>query len=157
MEEDEYKSTYNELVSVRCVFEKALTSNHARCHLSRHFCLADREGYACNDVESSIKCRKFLEILREKSTFVLKVQEIKGPLPHNMEIRVQVGGITGLAKLVERQVDKQTDRQLRQPMVEDIYGLIEKTTERIGPLETLPYSEIIQSVVRFKGRRRRQH
>ncbi len=157
MEEDEYKSTYNELVSVRCVFEKALTSNQARCRLSRHFCLADREGYACNDVESSIKCRKFLEILREKSTFVLKVHEIKGPLPHNMEIRVQVGGITGLAKLVERQADKQTDRQLRQPVVEDIYGLIEKTTEKIGPLETLPYSEIIQSVVRFKGRRRRQH
>jgi len=157
MEEDEYKSTYNELVSVRCVFEKALTSNQARCRFSRHFCLADREGYSCNDAGLSIKCRKFLEILREKSTFVLKVHEINGPLPHNMEIRVQVGGITGLAKLVERQEDKQTDRQLRQAVVEDIYGLIEITTEKIGPLETLPYSEIIQSVVRFKGRRRRQH
>lgn len=157
MEEDEYKSTYNELVSVRCVFEKALTNNQARCCLSRHFCLADREGYACNDVESSIKCRKFLEILREKSTFVFKVHEINAPLPHNMEIRVQAGGITGLAKLIERQADKQTDRQLRQPVLEDIHGLINKTIENMGPLETLPYSEIIQSVVRFKGRRRRQH
>ena len=150
MEEDEYKSTYNELVSVRCAFEKALTNNQARCRLSRHFCLADREGYACNDVGSSVKCRKFLEILRDKSVFVLKVQEIKGPLPHNMEIRVQVGGLTGLAKLMEIQADS----QLKQPVIEDIHGLIKKITEKIGPLEKLPYSEIIQSVVQFQGRRR---
>ena len=152
MEEDEYKSTYNELVSVRCVFEKALTNNQARCRLSRHFCLADREGYACSDVESSVKCCELLELLREKSAFVFKMHEVKGPLPHNMEIRVQVGGITGLAKLIEMQVDS----QLKQPVVEDIYGLIKKTTEKIGPLEKLPYSEIIQSVVRFQGRRRSQ-
>ena len=152
MEEGEYKSTYNELVSVCCVFEKTLTSNQARCRLSRHFCLADREGYACSDEESSIKCRELLENLREKSAFVLKVHKIKGPLPHNMEIRVQVGGITGLAKLIENQVG---DR-LKQPVVEDIHGLIQKTTEKIGPLDKLPYSEIIQSVVQFQARRRRQ-
>ena len=152
MEEDEYKSTYNELVQVCCVFEKTLTSNQARCRLSRHFCLADREGYACSDAGSSVKCRELLEILREKSAFVFKMHEIKGPLPHNMEIRVQVGGINGLAKLVEKQVG---DR-IKQPVVEDIHGLIKKTTEKIGPLEKLPYSEIIQSVVQFQGRRRRQ-
>ena len=152
MEEGEYKSTYNELVSVRCVFEKALTNNQARCRLSRHFCLADREGYACNDAESSVKCSELLDLLREKSAFVLKVHEIKGPLPHNMEIRVQAGGITGLAKLIEMQEDS----QLKQAVVNDIYGLIKKTTEIIGPLENLPYSEIIQSVVQFQGRQRRQ-
>ena len=153
MEEDEYKLTYNKLVSVRCVFEKALTSNQARCSLSRHFCLADREGYACSDVGASVNCHGFLQILREKSTFVLKMHEVKGPLPHNMEIRVQLGGIAGLAKLIQRQADK----PLMQAVVEDIHGLIEKTIDKIGPLETLPYSEIIQSVVQFQGRRRRQH
>jgi len=152
MEEGEYKSTYNELASVCCVFEKSLTSNQARCRLSRHFCLADREGYACSDVGSSVKCRELLNKFREKSTFVLKVRKINGPLPHNLEMRVQVGGITGLAKLIE----KQAGSSLKQLVVEDIHGLIQKTTEKIGPLDKLPYSEIIQSVVQFQGRRRRQ-
>ena len=152
MEEDEYKSTYDELVSVRCVFEKALTSKQARCCLSRHFCLADREGYACSEAKSSVKCHEVLEILREKSVFVLKVRELNGPLPHNMEIRVQLGGITGLAKLIAVQADS----ELSKPEVTDIHGLIKKITEKIGPLEKLPYSEIIQSVVQFQGRRRRQ-
>ncbi len=152
MEEDEYKSTYNALTSIRCVFEKAITTNRAQCRLSEHFCLADREGYACTDVRSSGKCRKILEIFRKKSVFVLKLQKIKGPLPHNMEIRVQVGGITGLMKRLETQHGGQSE----QPAIEDIQGLIKQAIEKIGPPETWPYSEIIQSVVQFQGRRRRQ-
>lgn len=49
MEENEYKSAYNTIANIRCVFEKALTSHHAQCHLAANFCLADREGYACKD------------------------------------------------------------------------------------------------------------
>ncbi len=151
MEEDEYKSTYNELAAVRCVFEKALTNHRAKCGLSKHFCLADREGYSCEDESSSDKCRDFLEKLREKSTFVLKLHEISGPLPHNMEIRVQAGGLMGLAKLVgERAGDP-----LKEPVIDDISRILNRANEQYGALENLPYSEIIQSVVQFQGRRRR--
>ena len=152
MEEDEYKSTYNELASVRCVFEKALVNNKAKCSLARHFCLADREGYACDNAVSSKKCREVLEKLREKSTFVLKLHEINGPLPHNMEIRVQAGGVMGLAKLV----DKDAGDMNKQPVLDDINGIISNAIEKYGALDELPYSEIIKSVVQFQGRRRRQ-
>ena len=157
MEEDEYKSTYNELASVRCVFEKALLNhqaNHrAKCRLSRHFCLADREGYACENVESSKKCSELLEKLRKNSIFVLKLHEIKGPLPHNMEIRVQAGGLAGLVKLL----DASSENSLQQSLnVEGIDQVISRALESYGTLDDLPYSEIIQSVVQFQGRRRRQ-
>jgi len=152
MEEAEYKSTYNELASVRCVFEKALTNHQAKCSLSKHFCLADREGYSCDNAESSGKCRELLEILRNKSIFVLKLHEISGPLPHNMEIRVQAGGLAGLAKLLENDAGS----QLGDSVVDDINRIIASAIEKYGSLEQLPYSEIIQSVVQFQGRRRRQ-
>lgn len=148
MEEDEYKSTYSELASVRCVFEKALTNHQAKCDLSRHFCLADREGYSCEDAEASLKCSKLLEKLREKSIFVLKLRDIDGPLPHNMEIRVQVGGVRGLAKLINVDiVDK----------VDNIHRVLDEVINKFGSLDSLPYSEIIQSIEQFQGRRRRQH
>lgn len=146
MEEGEYKSTYNELVSVRCVFEKALLSHQVKhqvkCCISKHFCLADREAYACQGLNHAAICAEFLEKLREKSTFALKLREISGPLPHNMEIRVQVGGITGLAK----GLDVETD---------DVSGILNQAQEEYGGLEKLPYDKIIQSVVQFQGRRRR--
>ena len=147
MEEDEYKSTYSELASVRCVFEKALTNHQAKCALSRHFCLADREGYSCDDAVSSLKCSELLEKLREKSKFVLKLRDVDGPLPHNMEIRVQVGGVRGLAKLINTDiVDK----------VDNIHRVLDQVINKFGSLDSLPYSEIIQSIEQFQGRRRRQ-
>ncbi len=152
MEEDEYKSTYNELASVPCVFEKALTNNQAKCLLSRHFCLADREGYSCEDAESSSKCCELLEKLRKKSAFVLKNHNNGDPLPHNMEIRVQVGGISGLAKLIVSD-DVESDTDIA---VGNISNVIDRVIKKYGSLDDLPYSEIIQSVVQFQGRRRRQ-
>jgi len=109
MEEGEYKSTYGELTSVRCVFEKALTNHRAKCRLAKHFCLADREGYSCEDAESSLNCAELLEKLRKKSAFVLKVRDINGPLPHNMEIRVQAGGVKGLARLINTEITGTVD------------------------------------------------
>ena len=152
MEEDEYKATYNELAAVRCVFEKALLNHQAKCTLSRHFCLADREGYSCENEQSADKCRYFLEKLREKSTFVLKMHEISGPLPHNMEIRVQAGGLMGVAKLLS----VKTESQSKKPVIDDINQILNMAKKEYGLLENLPYSEIIQSVVQFQGRRRRR-
>jgi hypothetical protein len=151
MEEDEYKSTYGELASVRCVFEKALTNNQLKCPLANHFCLADREGYSCDNKESSKNCDKLLQKLRKKSAFVLKLRDIDSPLPHNMEIRVQVGGIAGLARLINTDGEAQV-----KPLLEDIDGIIKKLVNQFGSLDDLPYSEVIQSVVKFQGRRRRQ-
>lgn len=149
MEEDKYRSTYNELTPVRCVFEKALTNHQAKCLKSRHFCLADREGYACEEKESAANCDEFLKKLRKKSIFVLKLREINGPLPHNMEIRVQAGGAKGLLKLVAPESDAEVK-------VSDISALLDSSIANYGSLEALPYSEIIQSVVQFQGRHRRQ-
>ena len=151
MEEGEYKLTYNELASVRCVFEKALTNNHAKCHLSKHFCLADREGYSCKNAESSLKCNELLQKLRKKSVFALKLRNINGSLPHNMEIRVQVGGLIGLVKLIDAKIESH-----KVPLIDDINGVLNKVNARFGSLDVLPYSEIVQSVVQFQGRRRQQ-
>ena len=150
MEENEYRSVYNERTTIRCVFEKALTNHKAKCSLSDHFCLADREGYACKDKPSSSNCRKILDKLRDNSRFVLKLREIDGPLPHNMEIRVQAGGLTGVARLVGQ---LPAEGQLA---ASDIKTVVQSVIARYGSLDTLPYDEIVQSIVQYQGRKRRQ-
>ena len=151
MEEDEYKSTYNELASVRCVFEKALTNNHARCSHARHFCLADREGYYCADITASQRCDSLLQQLRKKSQFVFKVHNIADTLPHNMEIRVQAGGVRGTASLSGVAPAEAGSSS----MVEDISNAIDRAVEKFGSLDDLPYSKIVQSIEQFQGRKRR--
>jgi len=152
MEENEYKSTYDDLTTIRCPFEKTLTNNKAKCSLADHFWLADREGYACKSDKASRECAELLIKLRKNSIFVLKLHAIDGPLPHNMELRVQVGGMLGVAKLVAGEQLLDT----LQFVSSDIYATLAAATARFGSLDRLPYSEIIQSVVRFQGRHRRQ-
>lgn len=152
MEEKEYKSTYNELASVRCVFEKALTNHRAKCQLANHFCLADREGYSCESSDASSNCKELLEILRQKSLFVLKLRDFDGRLPHNMEIRVQVGGIKGIEGLQ----DASTENKPNDQITKNIHAVVDLAIKNYGSLENLPYSEVIKSVEQFQGRRRRR-
>ncbi len=147
MEENEYKSAYSEIANIRCEFEKALTNNKAKCSNSRHFCLADREGYACRSREASEKCRELLERLRENSRFILKMQKTSNRLPHNMEIRVQVGGLNGIQALFSLQ---------QQDGIENISALLEQAENAYGSLEKLPYDRIVQSISSYQGRKNRK-
>ena len=147
MEESEYKLTYNQIARNRCEFEKALTNNKAQCGHARHFWLADREGYACKARESSAKCRELLDNLRENSRFALKLQQTGDSLPHNMEIRVQAGGLQGLQSVVDG-----GDRS----RIEDIHDLLERAKAAFGSLDALPYNRIVQAVSAYQGRERRK-
>ena len=146
MEEDEYKATYQEIAKTRCVFEKALTNNLCKCQFSRHFWLADREGYACNSDENAATCSYLLEKLRETSRFFLKIHSVGAQLPHNTDIRVQIGGLRGLSAVFGGEADD--------PLITDIKALVEQAEARFESLDQLPYSEIVQSIASYQGRSR---
>lgn len=144
MEESEYKAAYNELAQNRCVFEKALTNNACKCAYSRHFWLADREGYACRRPDFAVICVNFLSIMRQKSRFALKVQGDVDVLPHNMEIRVQVGGMQGLAGLLGTEA-----------ATIDIRATLGEAVNLFGSIDSIPYTEIMPAVSAYRVRQRR--
>ena len=147
MEESEYKSTYREIARICCAFEKSLTNNKARCAYARHFWLADREGYACKSELASARCGDLLDKLRVNSRFILKIAHAAEKLPHNMEIRVQVGGLHGIEQLFGS--DKPRP-------IEDIHDLITSAEAEYGSLDKLPYDRIVQSIGRYQGRKTRK-
>ena len=147
MEEGEYKSAYSEIARIRCEFEKSLTNNKARCSCASHFWLADREGYACRSEQASARCRQLLDNLRENSRFILKLAYTTDKLPHNMEIRVQVGGLHGIEQLFGSDPPG---------VIGDIHKLIAAVEAEYGNLDNLPFDRIIQSISRYQGRKSRK-
>jgi hypothetical protein len=96
---------------------------------------------------SSAKCHELLGLLRESSRFILKLQQTGNKLPHNMEIRVQAGGLSGIQALfIPQQQDK----------IDDIFALLEQAEIEYGSLEKLPYSRIVQSIRSYQGRKSRK-
>lgn len=147
MEEDEYRSTYATVNARRCVLEKALNSRTVTCSHSERFHLADREAVGCKSDAAQRRCQDLLTRMRDSARFALQMTYIGGPLPHNKEIKVQIGGLQGLQALLR---PGHADN-----VVEDVYGLVNAAEQRFGALGDFPYQDMVKYITRYQGRSRR--
>lgn len=148
MEENEYRSTYSSINPLKCGFEKAINSRRCQCSLAERFNLADREGVRCTVELAQKRCASLLSIMRERAIFAMRLTKIDGPLPHGKEIKVQVGGLLGLQKQLALAAANQDG-------ITDIQLLLNQAIEHYGTIETFPFSEIVQDIVKFEARNRR--
>jgi hypothetical protein len=146
VEEKEYRSTYRTLNRRRCVFEKAVLSRRCSCICSTRFYLADREGISCESASAHQRCEHFIQLLRKKAQFALRIKELGNELPHAKEIKVQNGGLLGLQRVLRPDLGTEN--------VADIAGLTTLGERTFGSMERFPYQEIVKSIVHFEGRRR---
>ena len=144
MDEKEYRSAYQNLTPVRCVYEKAINSRICNCSQSTRFNLADREGVACNSPVGQQQCTDVLSELREKARFVLQQKSIDGQLPHNAEIKIQNGGIKGIVKAIGKNSVNE----------KDINSLLFEAFATFNEVEQFPFREIVKDISMYQGRRR---
>jgi hypothetical protein len=148
MDQDAFRETYREVNENFCAFEKSLLINQCKCSKAERFCIAEREGVHCLSEEGQARCLDALSILRDHATFALR-ELTEGKLPHGKAMRVQIGGMRGLNKLLNSD-----DTQ-----VSDVDAILQAAIQRWGSLEQLPFSEIMPSIAAYKGKtraRRRQ-
>lgn len=148
MDEQEYKSTYDSINTIRCVYEKAMCSLVTSCSQGQMFRLADRHGYTCRSAVHQKQCEALLNHLRKQTRFVFKLNEIDGPLPHNKEIRVQNGGLLGLYKAMHPEETAEK--------VDDVSSLVSSAVQHFGGIESLPYDQLMQSVMAYQARPKRR-
>ena len=148
MDQDAFRSTYQEMNERACVFEKSNLSGMCRCSLAERFCLAEREGVHCKSDDAQQQCAELIELLRTHSRFTLKSSDTGEVLPHNKAMRIQVGGMRGLYLSLNPESEAPFQ-------VEDIHGLVELAVEQFGSLDGLPFQEIIKQIAAYKGRGRK--
>ncbi len=147
MDQDAFRKTYREVNEVYCAFEKSVLTNECRCSQAERFCIAEREGVHCRSPERQTRCLHWLELLREQARFALRSDEERRLLPHGKAIRLQVGGMRGLQRVLDNTGDER-------PPVDDIDGTLSVAESRFGTLEAAPFSEIMRAVAAYEIRRR---
>lgn len=148
MDEDEFRKTYDDLREYPCAFEKAILNRQCNCMLIRRFSLGEREGASCTDWKAHKQCRQLLDVMRDNARFITRSSAESGVvLPHARELRVQVGGLTGLEKSMHP--DRETIP------VDDIHATLQQAVDTYGSTDGFPWQNIIQSISAFKGRKRR--
>jgi hypothetical protein len=149
MDENQYRDTYRTINETRCWFEKSINSRKCRCARMERFNLADREGVRCTSKEAQLQCEQLLKIMREKAIFALQMTKLDGPLPHAKEVKVQLGSMLGLQKALHPELAAADE-------VNDIHGTLLEAIEHYGAIESLPYEQIVQTVVQIQGRPKRK-
>jgi hypothetical protein len=147
MDQDAFRQTYREVNEVYCAFEKSVLTNECGCRCAQRFCIAEREGVRCRSEPGQTRCLRWLDLLREQARFALHTEEERRLLPHGKAIRLQVGGMRGLKRVL--------DGSAAAPIqIDDIDGILAAAENRFGGLETLPFSEIMREVAAYQTRRR---
>ena len=154
MDEDQYRSVYNEVNPNRCIFEKAITNQRCDCEVKRRFVLANRECIACESEAALQSCTQALNAIRDNARFSLKVVTVNGPMPHNKELKVQAGGMLALQDIVNKEpISKESTNN--KTIVKNVHQTLQLALQEFGSLESLPYGEIVKSIVKYQSRPKR--
>ncbi len=143
MEEDAFREALAELSERQCGFERALLSRKHGCSHLEMFYIANRRGCNCKTEGAAKKCEVMLDHLRDKAKFVLQLKQIVLPLPHAKEIKVQMGGLTGLNHLLD--IDSNN--------VFDIHNLVEQIYQKYPNLSDMPFQNIMTEIQNIQTRR----
>lgn len=146
MDEDEFKETYLSLNTRVCPYEKVILSRQCDCCRAVRLFIAERQAVGCDADAPQQRCIAVLDALRRKAAFALKLTSATHRLPHSKEMKVQAGGLRGLQRVLLPTADN--------PSIENIDGLLRRAVETYGSIHHLPYSELMQSIVAYEGRRR---
>ena len=143
VDEAAFRHAKGEINRLPCVFERALLVRHAACELAVRHQIAERESVACAQPVARAVCAQMSALLRDKSAFALGLSGPQRILPHAMLMKLQCGGLDGLKALLDADA-----------VAPDVRRLVRLAQERYGELGELPFSEIVQGVAAWKGRRR---
>ncbi len=147
MDEAAFRRTREEMTPRPCAFEKAVFAGIGACSLAARRNIAERESIACSSPSARDECAALCALLRQKSTFALKLTHVDEALPHAKEMQVECGGLRGLQQALDPQAFS---------AIADVHDLVRCCAGKFGGIANLPYSTIVQSIVAYKIRRRRQ-
>jgi len=133
--------------NARCPFEKAIMSAQCACELAARFSIAEHTGVECRSDLARNNCQVLLALMRERARFALKVTGTAASLPFGKEMKVMIGGLTGLQQALSA-------GQEREIGVQNIHALVQQAQSQCGSLEALPYGEIVKFITAFQSRRR---
>lgn len=143
--EDAYRDARKRINPTPCAFEKAVLARCVACDLADKHLLAERETINCRDPEAQKTCTELRQALRAHSAFSLKIASPNVPIPHGKEIKAQCGGLKGLQQAMSGTEEVANARKL-----------VLEALAQYGDLDSLPYTEIVQTISHFNLRRRGQ-
>ena len=147
LDENAYRDAYSTVNPRQCVFERAILCRCCGCEHAIKRNIAEREAAGCLNAPAHALCVELKKELRRVAAFTLKLANPDEPLPHTKELKLQCGGILGVARVVTPETTGP---------VANIISVLLAATQQYGALANFPYQEIIHAVHTYEPRPRRK-
>lgn len=143
MDEAAYRERIRQAEQVACPYAKAILSTCVACSQATRVQVAERELVVCESPDSHRRCEDLHDYLRHNFGFAIGQLRDEAPIPHAQEMRIQCGGLRGLAQVLTENAE-----------VSDVAELVSRALIRWGDLDDLPYSAVVHAArTCYKGRR----
>lgn len=127
-----------------CAFGRALLARQAACPLATMALVGEAERPRCASPVARTNCETLLALLRERATFALRLPPPASPLPHAAQLRVQCGGLRGLAEVAGDEGAGPSD----------VHALVTGLQAAFGTLADIPFAPVVAAMKRWEGRPR---
>jgi hypothetical protein len=127
-----------------CAFGRALLARQAGCPLAVMALEGEAERPRCATPVARANCRTLHALFRERATFALRLPPPGAPLPHAIELRLQCGGLRGLAQALGEAPSAPAD----------VHALVARAQQRFGGLLGIPFEAVVAAIQRWEGRPR---
>ena len=127
-----------------CIFARAILARQAACPLATLSLVGEAERGQCASPVANTNCETLHALLRERARFTLRLPPPEVPLPHASELRLQCGGLRGLAVALG-------EPDAAPP---DVHALVMRSRAAFDGLLGIPFAAVVASMVRWEGRPR---
>jgi hypothetical protein len=127
-----------------CAFARALLARQGNCPLATVSFAGEAQRPLCASPVANANCTTLHALLRERATFALKLPPPASPLLHAAELRLQCGGLRGLAAALGEPATAPTD----------IHALVTRARIACDGLLGIPFATVVASIVSWEGRPR---
>ncbi len=127
-----------------CAFARAVLVRQASCPLATMALEGEAERPRCASPVANANCVTLRAMMRERATFALRLAPPPAPLPHAAELRLQCGGLAGLAESLGA----------AGAPVTDVHDLVGRARETFGGFLGIPFDRVVASIVRREARTR---
>lgn len=135
-------------MNLHCPFRKTLLARDYACEHSSITHLPTGCNIVCDSDAASADCNLLMRELIQAAQFVMRYQPDTDSLTHGKLLKIQYGGLKGLQRLVQGDVDRH--------QVENISALVQQAKCQYSGFENIHYAALLQDILQHQNRLRRK-
>lgn len=128
----------------QCPFSAALVRELAQCRHGEQVVRRGGSEYDCRSATDHAACQGLFDRLKAAALPAFGVEDDLTAMPHSVLVKVQCGGLLGLARVTGRSGEH----------IEDIAGLRDAAADTLGGLDGLPVADLVGDITAFRAERR---